>query len=294
MSTSTITLVNDLKASLAKELPVESLNEESIERCHDILKKLDYCDMNLKVLSETLIGTIVSKFKSHEKLGPVAKTLVKKWKKAAKNIRQPSAKKAERQDSAAEMPPEWADLPPFRQNIAKKLNSLLELSQKKMSEVGMSDDAIKNGCVSCATEIEAEIQNKHGADRSDYGSKARSLIFNLKKNDELRSLLLMGMTSATELINMSSDELATAEKQKERNAEISKLRDSRLLDWEEKNENKINEMCGIKGDLLQASLFTCGRCKSIKTTSTQKQTRSADEPMAVFVLCLNRGNRWKR
>mmetsp|Transcript_1945 Transcript_1945/g.2714 ORF Transcript_1945/g.2714 Transcript_1945/m.2714 type:complete len:105 (+) Transcript_1945:760-1074(+) len=103
----------------------------------------------------------------------------------------------------------------------------------------------------------------------------------------------MGVTSATELINMSSDELATAEKQKERNAEIDKLRDSRLLDWEQQNEKKINEMCGIKGDLLQASLFTCGRCKSIKTTSTQKQTRSADEPMTVFVLCTNCGNRWK-
>jgi hypothetical protein len=47
--------------------------------------------------------------------------------------------------------------------------------------------------------------------------------------------------------------------------------------------DKINEMCGIKGELLQASLFTCGRCKSVKTTSTQKQTRSADEPMTVFV-----------
>ncbi len=52
-------------------------------------------------------------------------------------------------------------------------------------------------------------------------------------------------------------------------------------------------MCGIKGELLKASLFTCGRCKSIKTTSTQKQTRSADEPMTVFVLCMNCGNRWK-
>mmetsp|Transcript_1944 Transcript_1944/g.2706 ORF Transcript_1944/g.2706 Transcript_1944/m.2706 type:complete len:297 (+) Transcript_1944:183-1073(+) len=295
MSASTIALVNDLKASLAKELPLEKLSEESVERCHDILKKLDDCDMNLKVLSETLIGTIVSKFKGHEKLGPHAKILVKKWKKAAKTSKPAPAKKAERRDSVADVPlaPEWADLPPLRQNIAKKLNSLLELSRKKMSEVGLTDDAFKNVCVSCATEIEAEIQNKHGTDRSDYGSKARSLVFNLKKNDELRSHLLMGVTSATELINMSSDELATAEKQKERNAEIDKLRDSRLLDWEQQNEKKINEMCGIKGDLLQASLFTCGRCKSIKTTSTQKQTRSADEPMTVFVLCTNCGNRWK-
>lgn len=40
-------------------------------------------------------------------------------------------------------------------------------------------------------------------------------------------------------------------------------------------------------------LFTCGKCKTKKTTYTQKQTRSADEPMTTFVLCKNCGNRWK-
>ena len=103
----------------------------------------------------------------------------------------------------------------------------------------------------------------------------------------------MGSISADELVAMSSEDLATSAKTEARNAEVKKLRDSRLLDWEQQNEGKINEMCGIKGDLLQASLFTCGRCKSVKTTSTQKQTRSADEPMTVFVLCLNCGKRWK-
>lgn len=75
--------------------------------------------------------------------------------------------------------------------------------------------------------------------------------------------------------------------------EAKKLVDSGLLNWGQANEAKINEMCGIKGDWLNASQFTCGRCKSTKTTSTQKQTRSTDDPMTVFVLCLNCGNRWK-
>lgn len=39
--------------------------------------------------------------------------------------------------------------------------------------------------------------------------------------------------------------------------------------------------------------FKCGKCKSMKTTYTQAQTRSADEPMTTFVTCLNCGNRWK-
>ena len=39
--------------------------------------------------------------------------------------------------------------------------------------------------------------------------------------------------------------------------------------------------------------FKCGKCKTYKTTYTQAQTRSADEPMTTFVLCLNCNNRWK-
>jgi DNA-directed RNA polymerase subunit M/transcription elongation factor TFIIS len=40
-------------------------------------------------------------------------------------------------------------------------------------------------------------------------------------------------------------------------------------------------------------LFTCGRCKSQKTTYYEMQTRSADEPMTVFVSCLNCEKNWK-
>lgn len=40
-------------------------------------------------------------------------------------------------------------------------------------------------------------------------------------------------------------------------------------------------------------MFKCGRCKTFKTTYTQAQTRSADEPMTTFVTCLNCNHRWK-
>jgi transcription elongation factor S-II len=291
----TIATVNDIKAALSKELPLEEEEDSSVERCQDMLKRLDECSMNLKVLTGTLIGTVVSKFKAHATLGPSAKGLVKKWKKQAREeAANPAAKKPRRESSTADMPlaPEWESLPPLRQNIAKKLQSLLELSKKEMLKAGVNREAFQNMSVACATEIEQAIDKKHN-DRTAYSAKARSLCFNLKKNSQLRSNLLMGSTAADELVTMSSEELATSETKEARNVEINKLRDSRLLDWDTKNENKINDMCGIKGDLLQASLFTCGRCKSVKTTSTQKQTRSADEPMTVFVLCLNCGKRWK-
>jgi len=40
--------------------------------------------------------------------------------------------------------------------------------------------------------------------------------------------------------------------------------------------------------------FTCRGCRSKKTVFTQMQTRSADEPMTLFVHCLNCGKRWKQ
>lgn len=148
-------------------------------------------------------------------------------------------------------------------------------------------------CISRAGEVEAALDAFSKGIKQTYTEKARSLVFNLKKNGQLRENVILGEVPAGRLPKMSSEELLSEEKTKERNDTVAKLQDSRRLDWEQANEGKINEMCGIKGELLKASLFTCGRCKSTKTTSTQKQTRSADEPMTVFVFCMNCGNRWK-
>ena len=40
-------------------------------------------------------------------------------------------------------------------------------------------------------------------------------------------------------------------------------------------------------------MFKCGKCKSMKTTYYQLQTRSADEPATTYVTCMNCMNRWK-
>ena len=41
------------------------------------------------------------------------------------------------------------------------------------------------------------------------------------------------------------------------------------------------------------SVFPCLKCQSKNVISSEKQTRSADEPMTVFFACLNCGNNWK-
>jgi len=328
---STLSNVKNLKESLSKEIPPALNNNDpaSVERCQDILKRLDECAIDLTVLSESLIGTVVSKLKHHAILGEPAKALVKKWKKVAKDTNEkngsaeaasvpsPTAAKKktvtptksatvttkfkqERRDSSLsaaasdqESPGSaWAGLPEQRQNICKKLSSLLLLVKADLVKSGINGDAVEHLVEQRAAEIEsATYQNFR--DRKDYANKARSLAFNLKKNRDLCQEIILGHIEAEELVKMSSEQLASDETKKERQKQAQKLIDSKRLDWDQANEDKINQMCGIKGDLLKASLFTCSRCKSVKTTSTQKQTRSADEPMTVFVLCLNCGKRWK-
>lgn len=194
--------------------------------------------------------------------------------------------------SALNAEDEWKGLPQLRINICKKLHTIFLMSKDDLSKE-LNESAVSQLCLARTTEVEAAINTWSKGVKQTYTEKVRSLVFNLKKNSQIRDQVTFGQISPQQLCTMSPEELATEEKSKERDATLQKLQDSRRLDWDQANEKKINDMCGIKGELLKASLFTCGRCKSIKTTSTQKQTRSADEPMTVFVFCMNCGNRWK-
>ena len=60
---------------------------------------------------------------------------------------------------------------------------------------------------------------------------------------------------------------------------------------------KMKEDAFVTNEQIVADLpdgaFTCGRCKSKKTTYYELQTRSADEPMTAFITCHKCGTHWK-
>lgn len=278
-------LVNQLKEDLVKELPADS--DEAVERCRDILQRLDEASVSLQILTDTMVGKTVAKLKTHEALGSTAKSLVKKWKQVAKSgsgdgkaakPAPPAAAKPERRVSVADEPPEdFASelivLSPMRQNICKKFFEIFQTVKENLVSQGVNEAAIGHLLGPRALELEARVW-KSFSDKKGYTDKARSLAFNLKKNRDLTQDVILGQLEVDTLVTMSSEELASEEMLQKRQEEAKKLIDSKRLDWDQANEDKINKMCGIKGDLLKASLFTCGRCKSVKTTSTQKQTRS--------------------
>ena len=114
-----------------------------------------------------------------------------------------------------------------------------------------------------------------------YVNKARSLYINLNpesyvKNTRLFERMKKMEFSPSELVNMSTQELFP-EHWKQLIDE--KYRKNKVL-YETKKEAMTDQ-------------FKCRKCKSRETCYYEMQTRSADEPMTIFITCLNCGNRWK-
>jgi transcription elongation factor S-II len=61
---------------------------------------------------------------------------------------------------------------------------------------------------------------------------------------------------------------------------------------DKRREFHMRKLLASKEEVTEG-MFTCGKCKSKKTTYYQMQVRSADEPMTTFVTCLNCQKRWK-
>lgn len=277
--------VKQLKESLVKELPAET--DEAVERCRDILQRLQEIDVSVQILSDTMIGKTVVQLKAHDELGPAAKALVKKWKQVAKgNATAPAAaaaaapktEKPVRRQSTLDDPPEdfttqLLYLSPLRQNICIKYFEIFQNVKQDLVKSGVNESAIAHLLGPRAIELEASIW-KNFTDKKAYADRARSLAFNMKKNHDMTQEVILGQIETDRLVKMKTEELASQELRSKREKVAKEVNDSKRMDWDQANEHKINEMCGIKGELLKASLFTCGRCKSTKTTSTQKQTRS--------------------
>ena len=59
----------------------------------------------------------------------------------------------------------------------------------------------------------------------------------------------------------------------------------------EAETKRISEQ--IQPPQVEEGIYTCRKCKSERTVSVSRQIRSMDEPMTVFIKCINCGKRWK-
>lgn len=117
--------------------------------------------------------------------------------------------------------------------------------------------------------------------RSKYRTKVHSLCYNIHhKNSDTVDRILRGVLLTKTIASVPPQELwttgiyaVTLEKQIDKQIRM-----------DEANGRALAEHKGI---------HQCGKCKSMKTTFYQMQTRSADEPMTTYVTCLNCGKHWK-
>lgn len=59
------------------------------------------------------------------------------------------------------------------------------------------------------------------------------------------------------------------------------------------NKIKRNEVVFEEKPEAMTDKFKCGKCKKRECSYREVQLRSADEPMTLFITCINCGNRWK-
>jgi len=109
-----------------------------------------------------------------------------------------------------------------------------------------------------------------------YIYKLRSIYVNFKKNIYLVKCLVEKIKLPHELAFMTHMEMEPSL--------WKEIIQQREFEIQRQKENTVESM---------TDAFECRKCHSRKTTYYQMQTRSADEPMTVFVTCLECGTRWK-
>ncbi|XP_065853079.1 transcription elongation factor TFIIS [Euphorbia lathyris] len=159
---------------------------------------------------------------------------------------------------------------------------LVEALAKVASEVDEERRDEVNACdpIRVAVSVESAMFDKWGRSNGAQKTKYRSVMFNIKdqKNPDFRRKVLVGEVKPERLINMSSEEMASDQRQEEN----KQIKERALFDCERGGAPKAT-----------TDQFKCGRCGQRKTTYYQMQTRSADEPMTTYVTCVNCNNHWK-
>jgi transcription elongation factor S-II len=122
---------------------------------------------------------------------------------------------------------------------------------------------------------------KNGRFRRIYLNKARSVISNLKEDSYIENIKLKQRLLEKEFLPH----------------EISDMRPEDMFPeaWRAIIDDKMkrDEHVFEEKPAAMTTQFKCGKCKKRECIYQELQLRSADEPMTLFITCLNCGNRWK-
>jgi transcription elongation factor S-II len=269
---------------LVKQLQSAANEQETLS----VLALLKEKNVTEGILRESKAGLAVGKLRTSQwkNVADVAKEIVKQWKTEVDRAKGFQAKKA-----ATPITPTGS---------TAKLNTSSARSAKADGVKGGTGDSTRDKCVelvydalvadttaptelvlSLSRAVEKAVLELTGDDTTaEYKSKIRSLFVNLKDkaNPALRASIVDGSLAPEKFAKMTSQEMASAERQ----AENRKI-----------EEDNLFKSLSAAEKQAETEAFQCSRCKQRKCVYRQAQTRSADEPMTTFVTCTVCGNRWK-
>jgi transcription elongation factor S-II len=120
-------------------------------------------------------------------------------------------------------------------------------------------------------------------EKTKYINRCKAIVSNLKDpdNEEFRVNILSGKLSPEILAKMEVTEMASRKKKNERTQMEEEAFSAMRSDWNQKHA------------IISEGMYTCRKCKGKRTTSQEIQMRSADEPMTIFITCVDCGNSWR-
>jgi len=167
---------------------------------------------------------------------------------------------------------------PIRKKVVDKLDTIIKYHDRSRNvEISIYNYSIKK-----AREEHIIRTWDNPGFKTIYFNKVRSIYTNLNKdtyvkNDELLDKLNNGEIKSKDIATMQNHELFPRF-------------------WKEKVDEKMKRdqlLFEMKPESM-TDVFLCRKCKKRECSYYEVQTRSADEPMTVFVTCLNCKTRWKQ
>ena len=248
----------------------KSLEKSDFKAAVDLLDEMREYTPTVIELKQTRLGLVVQRLIKHSEpdVSTAAKLTIAEWKKKKDSKPATSTSQPKEEILSTSRNKESA-----RQKVEGVLLKTLQDRVAKESSVDLPQ---------IAGDIEASLFKKFKETNEDYVNRFRELVDSLRDsgNQWLIDEILDRTITPQLLVNLSNEELASPEEKEKR----EQIRKEWLMDIQKAEQQ------GTKTDM-----FTCGKCKRAEVCITaQVQTRSADEPMTLFLKCMHCGQRWKQ
>lgn len=233
--------VLEIRRNLSQVSAAEASSQ--IEKVIDLLVCLEKLSLTAVVIKETKIGSTVAQLKKlyekkNDSITSKTKELLLSWKKIIE-VDETDKKLDIIHNQEKNFVTGTIDkYNPTRKKIVYELAKCFGMDAKI--------DEKRSELIGYRIEAQVNVLYDYDSNINGYNTKVRSLLTNLKKNENMRKLIAQGQLSPSELVQLSPEELATESRKKARDKESYEESDKRRNDWQAAHLSEIRESLGIE------------------------------------------------